>query len=419
MTADFNPEILIIGAGPAGLAAALAMAERGVRDIVIIDRDDAPGGLPRFCRHPGFGWEYARRPLSGPGFVRYLLHRLERFSIPIYLGTTMLSLAPGPTVTLTGPKTGYRKGAPKVVLIATGIREANRGNRVIVGPRPEFGVLTTGQLQQAVARGARFPDWMRRVAVVGTEHVAFSAIWTAHEAGLKVTTLLGPEDRIQSFAIAGWAARLFGIGVRVGCSDFRIEGDGQRLSAIIAKTASGRIVVPCDGVVFTGNWIPEIAAFGAEGPLIDSRTRGPVIDQAMRTSISGIFAAGNVLHPVESSGWAALEGQRAGALVAKYLEGKISAQQGMNEIKVGSGLEYIVPQRWDHALACEADIPGLRPTLRSSADFTRARLLLEADHSVLWRGKAKQQMRKRRLGLDLSALDNPAQSRRRLTVQIT
>jgi NADPH-dependent 2,4-dienoyl-CoA reductase/sulfur reductase-like enzyme len=417
MTVALDPEVLIVGAGPAGLAAALAMAERGRRDIAIIDRDDAPGGLPRFCGHPGFGWEYARRPLSGPGFVRYLLRRLEPFRIPIYLGTTMLSLAPGPMVTLTGPQTGYRKVTPKAVLVATGIREANRGNRVIAGPRPEFGTLTTGQLQQAVSRCTRFPDWMRRVVVVGTEHVAFSAIWTAREAGLKVTALLGPEDRVQSFAIAGWAAKLIGVDVQVGCSDFEIEGDAQRLTAVTAKTATGQLRAACDGVVFTGDWIPEIAAFGADGPFIDRLTGGPMIDQGMRTNIPGMFAAGNVLHPVESSGWAALEGERAGVLVAKYLAGEIGAEQGRCEIAVGAGLEYLVPQRWDHALIAQADIPGLRPTLRASADFAHARLVLEAGRDILWQGKAKRQMRKRRLKLDLSALER-AGADRELCVRI-
>jgi hypothetical protein len=259
---------------------------------------------------------------------------------------------------------------------------------------------------------------MRRIAVVGTEHVAFSAIWTAREAGLKVTTLLGPEDRVQSFAIAAWAAKLFGVGVHLGCSNFVLKGDGQRLSAIAAKTPAGQVRVPCDGVVFTGAWIPEIAAFGMEGPLLDGRTGGPVIDQGMRTSIPGIFAAGNVLHPVESSGWAALEGRRAGFLLSKYLAGEIAAEQGRHAIEAGPGLEYLVPQRWDHSLAAQIDVPELRPTLRSSADFEHACLVLRSDREILWQGKPKRQIRKRRLKLDLSALQRDHRCRT-LSVQIT
>ena len=418
MAIAFDPEIVIVGAGPAGLAAALAMAERGVKNIAIIDRDDAPGGLPRFCGHPGFGWEYARRPLTGPGFVRYLLQRLAPFNIPIHLGTTMLSLAPGPTVTLTGPKIGYREISPRAVLIATGIREANRGNRVIVGPRPEYGVLTTGQLQQTVSRKARFPDWMKRVAVIGTEHVAFSAIWTAREAGLKVTTLLGPEDRVLSFPAVGWLAKLFGTDIRLGCADFEIEGNSQRLSAIVANTASGKIRVPCDGVIFTGGWIPEIASFGPSGPLVDRRTGGPVIDQAMRTSIPGIFAAGNVLHPVESSGWAALEGRRTGILVAMFLSGEISAEQGGCTIDLGSGLDYLVPQRWDPSLPGQANVPALRVSLRTSGDFPRARVSLRSDREILWQGAPSRLQRKRRIKLDLSALEQEGADMRHVGIRI-
>src|SRR5689334_8745567 len=106
MAADADPLVLIVGAGPAGLAAARALTERGIGGILIIDRDDAPGGLPRFCHHPGFGLEYARWPYSGPGFVDRLLSDLKDTNVRIECRTTMLSLQEGPQAQIVGPTLG-------------------------------------------------------------------------------------------------------------------------------------------------------------------------------------------------------------------------------------------------------------------------------------------------------------------------
>jgi thioredoxin reductase len=393
--------VLIVGAGPAGLATALELAERGVQGIEIIDRDDAPGGLPRFCGHLGFGWGYAHRLLSGPGFVRYLLNRLAVYNIPISLGTTMLALSPGPRVEITGPEHGFRTINPKAVILATGIREANRGNRLVAGARPQVGVLTTGQLQQIVSRRVALPPSLRRLVVIGTEHVAFSAIWTAREAGLKVISLLGAEDRVLSFKPAAWAAKAFSIEIQLGCRNLEIEGDAEKVSAVSFVNGRDRRRMACDGVVFTASWIPEVAAFGIQGPAIDERTRGPIVDQAFRTSVAGVFAAGNVLHPVETSGWAALEGRRAAGAVKQYLDGRMGAEQGRTVIRPGSGLKYVVPQRWD--LAAGAAEP-IKPSLRASADAQKGRIVIEHGTDVLWRGPTRSQLRERRLDANLASL---------------
>jgi hypothetical protein len=113
-----------------------------------------------------------------------------------------------------------------------------------------------------------------------------------------------------------------------------------------------------------------------------------------------------------------LEGRRAGVLLSKYLAGEIAAEQGRHAIEAGPGLEYLVPQRWDHSLAAQIDVPELRPTLRSSADFEHACLVLRSDREILWQGKPKRQIRKRRLKLDLSALQRDHRCRT-LSVQIT
>ncbi len=314
-----DPEVLIVGAGPAGLAAAIELARRGVRDILVIERDDAPGGLPRFCAHPGFGIGYLAIPRSGPVFAAKLRRRAQDAGINILCATTLIALGEGPAATVTGPETGYRTLRPRAILIATGIREANRGNRTVAGERPTMGIMTTGFLQQMVTRAVGFPPSMKSLVVVGTEHVSFSAIWTARHAGLKVRTMIDDRARVSSFAAAGWMTHLSGIDIRLQTRLAFIHAKDDRVSGVVVERNGAPEEIACDGVVFTAGWIPEVAALRA-GPLaIDGATGGVEVDSLGQTNLTGIFAAGNVRHPLKASGNCARQGQKTALSMAAYL----------------------------------------------------------------------------------------------------
>ncbi|MGF7158809.1 thioredoxin reductase [Rhodoligotrophos appendicifer] len=313
-----DPAVLIVGAGPAGLAAAAGLKRRGIHDILLIDRDDEPGGLPRFCHHPGFGLGYSWLPRSGPGFAAKLLKDAE--DVEILCGTTMISLAEGPIVTISGPLCGHRELHPRAVILATGIREANRGNRLVPGARPESGILTTGLLQQMAARKVPFPPKMRSLLVVGTEHVSFSAIWTARNAGLKVVAMVDDHAKVQSLAAAAWMARIAKIDLHLETRIASIEADANKVSGVVIDGASGRRKLSCDGIVFTAGWIPETAAL-VQGPVkLSVESRGIVVDSSMRTNVPGVFAAGNALGSVKSSGTCAKQGARTAASLALSLK---------------------------------------------------------------------------------------------------
>ncbi len=315
-----DPAVLIVGAGPAGLAAAAELTRRGVNDILVIDRDDAPGGLPRFCAHPGFGIGYSAIPRFGPEFSARLVRAVENKNVRILCSTTMTALDHGPTISITGPECGYRIIKPRTVILATGIREANRGNRMVPGDRPEAGVLTTGLLQQMVARNVHFPAAMKSIVVVGTEHVSFSAIWTARHAGLKVRMMVDDRPRISSFRPVGWLAKAIGIDIRLRTRVAAIKARDNRVSGVVVDGPHGTEAIACDGVVFTAGWIPEVAAV-ATGPIkVDGQTGGLAVNGAGLTSVPGVFAAGNVLYPLKASGSCAIQGRRVGSSVAQYLE---------------------------------------------------------------------------------------------------
>jgi thioredoxin reductase len=397
MAHDADPRVLIVGAGPAGLAAAHALARQGIGGILVIDRDDEPGGLPRYCHHPGFGLEYARWPYTGPGFVKRLLGDLKGADVRIACRTTLISLREGPEAELVGPTLGLRRMRPQAVIIATGIRESNRGNLAVPGDRAEAGILTTGQLQQIVARKVALPKHMRSIIVVGTEHVAFSAIWTARKAGLRVTTMIGAEDRIMSFAPLAALARLCGTKILTGSSIREINAKSGAVVAATVDTPQGPRRLATDGIVFTANWCPETAALAGGPVALDARTAGPCIDQAMRTSSRGIFAAGNVLHGVESSGWCATEGRHAGEMAARFLRGEIGGTQSGTLMELSPEIEFIVPQLW----GCEA-IPAAadgRFNLRMKRDAIDRRLVLRLADAIAWSGPRQRLLRKRRIVL--------------------
>ena len=276
------------------------------------------------------------------------------------------------------------------MILATGIRESNRGNLAVPGDRAEHGILTTGQLQQMVARKVTLPMRLKSVIVVGTEHVAFSAIWTARKAGLRVTAMIGGEDRIMSFAPFGSLARLFGIAVMTDSHVREIEAKDGAVVAAIIETPHGARRLATDGIVFTANWIPETAALAGGPVALDPRTAGPAIDQAMRTSSRGIFAAGNVLHGVESSGWCANEGRHAGDMAARFLRGEIGGDQTGAVIELPSDLDFIVPQLWN-------GVGNLPFNLRMRADVGGRRLALTVGETILWSSDRRSLLRKRRI----------------------
>jgi len=276
------------------------------------------------------------------------------------------------------------------VILATGIREANRGNLAVAGGRAESGILTTGQLQQMVARKVALPKQLKSVIVVGTEHVAFSAIWTARQAGVRVTAMVGSEDRIMSFAPLGSLARLCGTAIMTGSCLREIEANDGAIAAAIVETPQSRQRIATDGIVFTANWMPETAALAGGPVALDPRTAGPRIDQAMRTSSRGVFAAGNFLHGVESSGWCANEGRHAGNMVARFLRGEIGGDQAGAGIELAPDLDFVVPQLWNGG-------QGLPFNLRMKADVGERKLALAVGETILWTGPRRRLWRKRRI----------------------
>src|SRR5215468_7204488 len=322
-------DVLVIGAGPAGLAAAVELRRLGAGDVLVVDRDDEAGGIPRHSAHTGFGARDLRRVLTGPGYARRYADAAAAAGAQIRLGTTVTGWD-GPRQAGGPPPAGGRHGVTlagaagldtvdaRAVLLATGCRERPRTARLVPGDRPA-GVMTTGELQRRVYLGGQ--RLAGRALVVGAEHVSFSAMVTLAHAGAEVVALVTDRPRHTSYAAfalaASWRWR---VPVWPSTVVRRVSGRGRLDGAELADLITGKTrFVPCDLLVFTGDWIPDHELARAAGVDMDPGTRGPVVDTALATSVPGVFAAGNLVHAAETADIAALGGRHAARGIAAFL----------------------------------------------------------------------------------------------------
>jgi NADPH-dependent 2,4-dienoyl-CoA reductase/sulfur reductase-like enzyme len=335
-------DVLVIGAGPAGLAAATRLKELGTARVVVVERETVAGGVPRHCRHSPFGMREFGRVLFGPSYANALQRRAERAGVEIRLATSVVSIARygDLAVTLTSDA-GVTKIAPQRILLATGTREKTRAARFLTGDRP-LGVLNTGALQTYAERGlAPF----RRPLILGSELVALSALLTCR--GLGARPVMMAEERAKPLARPAFMLlpRLLGVPVRTGAKVLDIHG-GKRVEGVTLTLADGaRLDLACDGVVLSGHFTPEASLARAAGLDVDPGTGGPSIDQFGRTSNPRIFAAGNVLHPVETAGWCWTEARRLADFLGLSLSGSLPPAGDAASVQIGEGIAYAVPQR--------------------------------------------------------------------------
>ncbi|MFE9702612.1 NAD(P)/FAD-dependent oxidoreductase [Streptomyces sp. NPDC005930] len=307
-------DVLVVGAGPAGLAAACLLAATGAR-VEVLERERTPGGVPRHCAHRGFGtWP---QDLTGPAYARLLADAAVRAGADVRTGVTALDWAGPRTLTTVGPQGARTIGALAVVL-ATGARERPRAARLVPGTRPA-GVYTTGELQQAVHLYGQHIG--TRAVIVGAEDVSHAAADTVRTAGAEVVALVTEPPRAPAARTRTLQARLrHRTPVLTGTTVTELLGHG-RLSGVRVRHRDGRTAtLPCDTVVFTGDFVPDHELARRGGLILDPGTRGPAVDGALRTSRPGVFAVGSVLHAVESAATAAREGAHAATAVREWLE---------------------------------------------------------------------------------------------------
>lgn len=343
-----NVDLVIIGGGPAGMAAAVAAHEAGLRDILILERDDALGGILRQCIHNGFGLHRFGEELTGPEYAYRYERQVRELEIPFMLNTMVIEVAPDKTVTAMNSELGIFTVTPKAIILAMGCRERPKGALNIAGHRPA-GIYTAGTAQKFVNMKGYMPG--REVVILGSGDIGLimARRMTLEGANVRAVCELMPYS-------GGLARNIeqclndFDIPLRLSHTVVDIHGKDRLEGVTIARVDDKRMpieetreYIPCDTLLLSCGLIPENELTKGAGIELDRVTSGAVVDGERETDIPGVFACGNVLHVHDLVDYVSEEAVIAGRAAVKYINGE-SSKSLKCTLTTDGKVRYTVPQ---------------------------------------------------------------------------
>lgn len=347
-------ELIVIGGGPAGLAAACRAWEDGLRRILVVERDKELGGILNQCIHNGFGLHRFQEELTGPEYAGRFLEMLRATGVQVQLDTMALQLVPGQagaphTVHCVSAQHGYQVLETAAVVLAMGCRERTRGAIAIPGERPS-GIFTAGTAQ----RYLNMEGYMvgRRVVILGSGDIGLIMARRMSLEGAKVLACveLMPYSSGLTRNIVQ-CLQDYGIPLYLSHTVTGIRGHDRLEQVTVSRVDEQRRPIPgtemvfeCDTLLLSVGLIPENELTRQAGICMDTRTGGAVVYENMETSVPGIFACGNVVHVHDLVDYVSAESERAGAAAAAYVQAARRADGAVLEVKNGTGVSYTVPQ---------------------------------------------------------------------------
>lgn len=346
--AIIKKDLVIIGGGPAGMAAAVAAYDRGIHDILILERDHCLGGILNQCIHNGFGLHKFDEELTGPEYAYRYEKIIDEIGIPYMLDTMVTDITPLREITAVNEERGLFRIEAKAVILAMGCRERNRGALNLPGTRPA-GVYTAGAAQRFVNIRGYMPG--KRVVVLGSgdiglimarrmtlEGAKVEAILELlpYSGGLKRNIVQCLEDFDIPLYLSHTVTEIHGKNRLEGVTMAEVDGDRRAIPGT-------EKYIPCDTLLLSVGLIPENELAKKAGVALDSVTGGAVVNNRRETGVPGIFSCGNVLHVHDVVDYVSEEAEVAGEAAANYLLG--NRQTGKQFLTCpGQGVRYIVPQ---------------------------------------------------------------------------
>jgi L-2-hydroxyglutarate oxidase LhgO len=321
-------DVTVIGAGPAGLAAACAAKEAGASKVLVLERDDAPGGILQQCIHNGFGLHRFKEELTGPEYAKRFVDRAAELSIPVRCGSMVVEFkgsgAGKPIVVTTmSRRAGLKEIKTKSVVLAMGCRERPRGALMTPGTRPA-GVYTAGTVQRLVNMDGIMPG--KRVVILGSGDIGLIMARRLTFQGAKVLACI--EIMKKSSGLMRNVVQClndYDIPLLLGHTVTDVEGSEHVTGVKVSKVDDSLRPIPgteihfdCDTLLLSCGLIPENELTKAAGVEMDPKTRGPKVDEAMATSMPGVFAGGNVVKVYDLVDWVSRDSEIAGRSAAKY-----------------------------------------------------------------------------------------------------
>lgn len=386
-----NIDLVIIGGGPAGLAAAVSAYEHGCRDLIILEREDTLGGILKQCIHNGFGLHTFHEELTGPEYAHRYIEKVLSDQIPYQCGTMVLEVTKDKVVTAVNRSNGLEQFQAKAVILAMGCRERPRGSLAIPGWRCS-GIYTAGTAQKFVNLEGIMPG--KRVLILGSGDIGLIMARRMTFMGAKVLACV--ELMPYSSGLKRNIVQClddFGIPLLLNHTVVDISGK-ERLEGVTVAEVDPKTKKPipgtdqyyeCDTLLLSVGLIPENELSLMAGVKISNATRGAEVDEYLQTSVDGIFSCGNVLHVHDLVDYVSEEAALTGENACRYMEGKLAAAGRAIPIVSGFGVSGAVPQ---HIHAGKTDLP-LTVMFRPSNVFKDATVFVEADGKQVFSRKSR------------------------------